>query len=100
MSNQAGGRRTEGIRFGGSPVSLADPRHPAIAPNVADMIYMQLPEREIAEISVVARVRMSSEECGTRAATIPFDTRARSQDGDAAVGERICRSSLGHEQRR
>jgi hypothetical protein len=43
---------------------------------------------------------MSSEECGTRAAAIPFDARARSEDGDAAVGERICRASLGHQQRR
>ena len=53
MSNHAGGRGTEGIRFGGPPVGLADPRHPAIAPNVADVIHMQLPEREIAEVSVV-----------------------------------------------
>src|SRR6478736_3075266 len=43
---------------------------------------------------------MNSEERGTRAAGIPFDARARSEDGDAAVGERICRASLGHEQRR
>ena len=43
---------------------------------------------------------MSSEECGTRAAAIPFDARAPSEDGDAAVGERICRASLGHQQRR
>src|SRR5438132_13441620 len=100
MSNHVGGRRTEGIRFCGPPVSLGDPRHPAIAPNVADIIYMQLPEREIAEVSVVARVRMSSEECGTRTAAIPFDPRARSEDGDTAVGERICRAPLGHQQRR
>src|SRR4029434_10223907 len=100
MSNDVGGRRTEGIRFGGPPVSLADPRHPAIAPNVADIIYMQLPAREIAEVSVVTCVTMSSEECGTHAAAILFDARARSEDGDAAVGERICRASLGHQQRR
>jgi hypothetical protein len=43
---------------------------------------------------------MSSEECGTRADAIPFDARARSEDGDAAVGERIRRASLGHQQRR
>src|SRR2546423_11306476 len=100
MSSHAGGRRAEGIRFGGAPVSLADPRHPAIAPNVADMIYMQLPEPEVSEVGVVARVRMSSEKCGTLTAAIPFDARARPEDGDAAVGERICRASLGHQQRR
>jgi hypothetical protein len=43
---------------------------------------------------------MSSEECGTRAAAIPFDASARSEDGDAAIGERICGASLGHQQRR
>src|SRR5688572_28241612 len=99
MSNQAGGRRTEGIRFGGPPVSLADPRHPAIAPDVADVIDMQRPEREVAESSVVAGVRMSGEECGTRAAAIPLHPRARSEQGDAAVGERICSAALGYEQR-
>src|SRR5436190_23030148 len=43
---------------------------------------------------------MSSEECGARAAAIAFDARARSEDGDTAVGERICGASLGHQQRR
>src|SRR6478672_11924334 len=43
---------------------------------------------------------MSSEECGTRAAAIPFEARARSEDGDAAVGKRICSACLGHQQRR
>src|SRR6266513_5601942 len=43
---------------------------------------------------------MSSEECGARAAAIAFDARTRSEDGDAAVGERICTDSLGHQQRR
>ena len=43
---------------------------------------------------------MSGEECGTRAAAILSDARARSEHGDAAVGERICRAALGHQQRR
>ena len=43
---------------------------------------------------------MRGEECGARAAAIPFDARARSEHGDAAVGERICRAALGHQQRR
>src|SRR6478735_2319621 len=43
---------------------------------------------------------MSSEECGTRAAAVPLDARARSEEGDAAIGERISRASLGHQQRR
>src|SRR5258706_2166687 len=100
MRDHVGGRRPEGIRFGGPPVSLADPRHPAIAPDVADLIYLQLPEREIAEVSVVARVRMRSEEFAARAAGIPFDARARSEERDAAVAELIFRASFGHQQRR
>ena len=52
VDNHPGGHLAEGIRFGGPPVSLADPRHPAIAPNVTDVIDMQRPEREVAEISV------------------------------------------------
>ena len=93
----------DGPRGSGSAArqsALADPRHPAVAPDVADVIHMQLPEREIAEVSVVGRVRMSGEERGTRAAAIPFDARARSEHGDAAVGERICSAALGHQQRR
>ena len=43
---------------------------------------------------------MGGEECGTRAAAIAFDARARSEHRDAAVGERICRAALGHQQRR
>ena len=79
VGNHADGRLTEGIRFRGPPVSLADPRHPAIAADVTDVIDLQLPEREVAEISVVARVRMNGEECPTRAAAIPLHPRARSE---------------------
>jgi hypothetical protein len=43
---------------------------------------------------------MGGEECGTRAAAIPFDARARSEHCDAAVGERICRAALRYQQRR
>ena len=43
---------------------------------------------------------MRREECGARAAEIPFDARARPEDGDVAAGERIGRASLGHQQRR
>ncbi len=61
---------------------------------------MQRPECEIAEVSVVGGVRVGGEECGTRAAAIPFNAGARSEHRDTAVGERICRAYLGHQQRR
>ena len=61
---------------------------------------MQLPEREIAEVGVVGGVWMGGEECGTHAAATPSDARAWSEHRDAAVGERICRAALGHQQRR
>src|SRR6476659_7396939 len=100
MGNDAGSRWTQGIWFRRLPVSLADPRHPAIAANVADVLHMQLPECEISEVSVVSGVRMGGEEGGTRAGAILFNARARSEHCDAAVGERVCRAALGHQQRR
>ncbi len=43
---------------------------------------------------------MRGEERGARAAAIAFDARARTEHRDAAVGERIGRAALGHQQRR
>ena len=63
-------------------------------------MHAQLPEREVAEIGVVGGVRMRRQERGPSAASIPFDSRARTEQGDAAVGEGIDSAALGDEQRR
>ena len=98
MSNRAGRVRRERIRFGGLPVVLGDPGHPSVAPDIPDGIHAQLPEREVAEVGVVGGIRMHGQERGASAAIISFDTRARSQHGDAAVGERIVSAILRHHQ--
>ena len=42
---------------------------------------------------------MRGEEGGPGAAVVALDARARTEHGDAAIGERIRRSALGHQQR-
>src|SRR5665213_778431 len=43
---------------------------------------------------------MRRQERGTRAAAIPLDSRAWTEQRDAAVGEGIVSAALGHQQRR
>ena len=89
MSNRAGGGGGQGDPVRRPASRPCDPRHPAITPNIADMNHLQLPEREVAEVGIVGLIGMRCEECGSSAAKIPFDSRARPEDRDAAVGERI-----------
>ena len=63
-------------------------------------VHAQAPEREVAEVSVVGGIRMRGQERGSSAAAIPFDARARPEQRDAAVGERIVGPALRHQQRR
>jgi len=73
MSNRAGGVRRERICLGGLPALLADPGHPSVAADVPDGIHAQLPEREVAEVSVVRGIRMDGQERVSSTATISFD---------------------------
>src|SRR2546425_6696818 len=98
MRNRIGRIGSEGIRFSGTPLGLADPRHPSIASDVADVMHVQLPESEVAEVSVVRGVRMRGQECGTRGTAIVLDARARSEKRDPSIGERVWTAGLCHHQ--
>src|SRR2546427_10823411 len=98
MRNRIGRIGSEGIRFSGTQLGLADPRHPSIASDVADVLHVQLPESEVAEVSVVRRVRMRGKECDTRRATIPLDARARYKQRDPSIREWVWTAGLCHHQ--